>query len=1376
MRRLSVLFLLAFLVGCTQTSEGSFEADALASDALSPGDAEDEADLAESPDVLVSPDTGPEPLGPNDLAIFNVTPAKGLVEGGDAVAIQGNGFNESVVVLFGNVVASQVVVIDSEILSVTTPPGAPGLVDVVVSIADGQTAVLEDGFRYHEAFGIESLEPSEGPIQGGTPLIVHGFGFVPESTVLLDGRVGIDVTVVDASTIQLLTPAGDAPGPVEVHVATPAGMTTLDDGFTYREALRITGVTPPIGSTGGGDVVGGAGAGGTAETTVLFGGEPAILVDVSDAGESVTVEIPAHAAGLVDVSASLADDAATAPGAFYYLDPATPLDSVGILAVIPSTGPTSGDVPITVVGGGMGDFFDTFVRFGDAETTPSALEPNSVVVMLPPGDAGPVDVTLESPLGSDTLPEGFLYEELPEITSISPIQGPVEGGTEVILKGPGLTGATSVRVGALEAAFEVDGSKLFVTTPPGSPGLADVTVTTPTGVALLEDAFTYLKGATELLASSPGEGPMGGFLTIDLYGTDLPETATVWFGSNKATNYVWKGASHAQVTCPPANSPSTVDVRLVPFGENAADESILPGAFTYYNPAAAWGGTWGSPIEGILNVTVLDAWTQDGIEDAFVMLHTDAETPHQGWTNWLGHISFTGTDIFGEQMITAWKEGYSASSVVDFDAQNVTVLLFPEVPTSTGSGGGGSGGDPFSSLATIEGKVLVNEKYLIPPPGTCEGKPQDPEGVLCTPCTVDGDCGDEWNQCTPMIDGNSHCTTPCSLGADCPSGYACLSVTLGEMKRCMPVAGLVQVRCMTTRQDMFSTNPQPGPGQIADPITGEVKLLSRKGELGVICQGELYDPVTEDALPMALGATWPIHGEEGTVVTGVEVDVDTPLTREVNVTFDYPPSKLVDLPTHRMRTMLTFGDGGEYGIHDLSRKELGAGETTFNLSSLPPTLDGSLSGAQWFLVGGAFGSTSTWVQWFPPHSAAIQRNLDGLAEDHVYALSGGEWTPLAEALGSVNALWSGADGHAIAVGDSGNMYLYQSGAWALMGAPRKADWRALHGFATADVYAASHTGSVAHYNGLIWTEVTNIGVNARAMGGTSPEDLLVVGDGGAAWSHDGSVWAPLDLPVSQTLRAILTEEDALWIVGDEGTVLRRDAEGWDDVSVPTPLDLHAVVRSGDVLWVFGEAGSAWTLGDSEWTSVSTPWSTTIRGAWVDAGERIHVVGDQGTIGAIDGDLFIDESLAQSGAQLHAIVGDGEVPRFIGGRDAVLFGPLLELPVFESPIIDGVLPTNEIQWSATGGEVPDFNHVLVGGTWWQPIWHIVLEGELLGTPRPELASLDVGLAPLKGNGIPITVTRGKMEGFSMANFDYFTFFFPYALWDAWAINDVVVSAQ
>ncbi len=1375
MRRSLVLSLLALLVGCTPPGGVSPPG---TPDITNAADIHDISDIEEeSPDILVESDTGTGALGPKDLALFSLTPGKGLVEGGDAIAIHGNGFNDSVVVLFGDVIANQVVLIDSNILSVTTPPGTPGVVDITASLSDGQSAVLERGFRYHEAFGAESVEPSAGPVQGGTPITVTGFGFVPESTILLGGRVAIDVKVVDATTIHALTPEGDAPGPVVVHITTPAGMQSLVDGFAYEPVLQIREVIPPVGSTQGGSVVVIAGGGFTPDTVFALDGDPAILIDVSEDGDEATVEIPAHAEGLVDVTASLTNDATTASGAFYYLDPNAPKDVTILLAVIPAVGPTTGNVPVTAIGLGMGDFFDTSVLFGDESTSPSALDDQSVVVMLPEGDAGDVDVTLETPFGTDTLPNGFRYEALPEISSLSPIQGPVDGGTSVIIKGSGLDAVTSVRVGALEATdIEFDNGKLLITTPKGSPGLSDVRVITETGEAVAEDAFTYLAGTTQLLAVNPDEGAMGGGITVDLYGTDLPTSATVWFGTHKATNYVLLGSSHAQVLCPPANSPSTVDVRVVPFGDDAGDEFTLQGAYTYYNPAAAWGGTWGAPIEGILNVTVLDAWTQDGIEDAFVTLHATADTPYQGWTNWLGHISFTGSDIFGEQMITAWKEGYSASTVVDFDAQNVTVLLFPEVPTSTGGGGGGGGGDPFSSLATIEGKVLVNEKYLIPPPGTCDDKPQDPEGVLCEPCIVDAECGDDLNQCTPMIDGSSYCTTPCSIGADCPSGYACLSVTLGEPKRCMPVAGLVQVRCMTTRKDMFSTNPQPGPGQIADPITGEFTLLSRKGDVGVVCQGELYDPVTEEAVPMAMGATWPITVEEGTVITGVEVDVDTPLTREVNVTFDYPPSNLVDLPTHRMRTMLTFGEGSQYGIHDLSRIELASGESTFNLESLPPTLNGSLDGLHWLLVGGAFGETSTWVQWFPPHSAAIQRNLDGLAENHVHALSGGGWSPIEEPLGVVNALWSAADGHAIAVGDFGNMYRHESGTWNLMGAPSKAHWQAVHGFAADDVYAAGHTGTLAHYDGFVWTEVTNIGLNPRALGGTSGEDLLVVGDDGAAWAFQDDTWAPLDLPGDQTLRAILTEEDALWVVGDDGTVLRRTDNVWEDLSLPTPVDLHAIVRANGIPWVLGEAGNAWALSDNEWTAVDTPWTHTLRGAWVDAANRIHVVGDQGTIGVIDGDSFSDESLPQSGAELRTIVGDGEVPRFIGGQDAVLFGPLLEIPTFESPLSEGILPTNTIQWSADGGEVPDFNHVLVGGTWWKPIWHIVLEGQLSGTDLPELSTLEAGGDPLKGPGIPITVTRGKMQGFSMANFDYFTFFFPYALWDAWAVNDVIVNAQ
>jgi len=80
------------------------------------------------------------------------------------------------------------------------------------------------------------------------------------------------------------------------------------------------------------------------------------------------------------------------------------------------------------------------------------------------------------------------------ITSITPISGPIAGGTPITITGTNLTGATSVTVGGVAATSVVVVSSTSVTavTPAGTVGAKSVAVTTPDGTASLSSAFTYV--------------------------------------------------------------------------------------------------------------------------------------------------------------------------------------------------------------------------------------------------------------------------------------------------------------------------------------------------------------------------------------------------------------------------------------------------------------------------------------------------------------------------------------------------------------------------------------------------------------------------------------------------------------------------------------------------------------------------------------------------------------------------------------------------------------------------------------------------------------------------------------------------------------------
>jgi DNA-binding beta-propeller fold protein YncE len=116
---------------------------------------------------------------------------------------------------------------------------------------------------------------------------------------------------------------------------------------------------------------------------------------------------------------------------------------------------------------------------------------------------------------------------LPVITSISPDAGPTAGGTAVTINGSGFTGASAVTFDGVNgtALVVVNDGEILVTSPvhsPGSPGNANVVVTTGAGSSTGTHVFTY-QGDWQLYV--PG-GSVGTVTAIDANTFTLNSTIT----------------------------------------------------------------------------------------------------------------------------------------------------------------------------------------------------------------------------------------------------------------------------------------------------------------------------------------------------------------------------------------------------------------------------------------------------------------------------------------------------------------------------------------------------------------------------------------------------------------------------------------------------------------------------------------------------------------------------------------------------------------------------------------------------------------------------------------------------------------------------------
>ena len=93
-----------------------------------------------------------------EFGIRDVSPAVGVLAGGEPVEILGSGFDPNLgfSVYFGTEKAENVVVSSSNKITVTTPSSAEAKsVDVRIATDNGQEFLLKDAFRYVEKSGMD---------------------------------------------------------------------------------------------------------------------------------------------------------------------------------------------------------------------------------------------------------------------------------------------------------------------------------------------------------------------------------------------------------------------------------------------------------------------------------------------------------------------------------------------------------------------------------------------------------------------------------------------------------------------------------------------------------------------------------------------------------------------------------------------------------------------------------------------------------------------------------------------------------------------------------------------------------------------------------------------------------------------------------------------------------------------------------------------------------------------------------------------------------------------------------------------------------------------------------------------------------------------
>jgi hypothetical protein len=514
-----------------------------------------------------------------------VTPSSGPIAGGTTVTITGTNLTGATAVTFGGTPATGVTVVNPTAITATTPAHAAGPADVSVTTPGG-TVADPGGFTYDAVptISADGVSPNVGPLGGGTHITITGTGFAAPATVTVGGTPATGVTVVSPIEITATTPAGTA-GAADVTVTTPGGAVTDSGAFTYTASPTIAtvgGVVPDAGPLAGGTPVTINGANLTGAATVEFDGVPATDVTVVSPTE-ITATTPAGIVlGPVNVTVTTPGGPSTDPDGFTYESAPTIATTDG---VTPDSGPTAGGTAVTITGTNL--LGTTSVTFGGtAATSFTVNSATSVTAITPAGAAGPVDVTVSTtsaPAATDH--DGFTYVAPPTINAtdgVTPDSGPTTGGTPVTITGTGFTGATAITFGGVPATqvlVSPDGTSIDATTPAGTAGPADVSVTTPGGTATDPGAFTYVGRPTITTPGgiNPDAGPTTGGTTVTIIGTGFTPDTTVTVGGQPATDVTPNAAGTSLTAVTPAGTAGPADVKVTTAEGSTTDS----GGFTY---------------------------------------------------------------------------------------------------------------------------------------------------------------------------------------------------------------------------------------------------------------------------------------------------------------------------------------------------------------------------------------------------------------------------------------------------------------------------------------------------------------------------------------------------------------------------------------------------------------------------------------------------------------------------------------------------------------------------------------------------------------------------------------------------------------------------
>ncbi|MCZ6691712.1 MAG: IPT/TIG domain-containing protein [Planctomycetota bacterium] len=520
-----------------------------------------------------------DPPPPPMCTATSVSPGTGPEFGGNVVSIFGTGFVAGSTVDFGGTPSPLVTYVTDMELTAELPAGV-GTVGITVGIGGAITCTLPGAYAYIGCGGqpcqVQRVNPNSG--KSGDIVDVEG-GRLEVGAFVFFGTA--QATVVDAyvnvpNFITVMVPVSTGQT-VDVDVWNPSGACCSRGGAFSYTGCFITSISRLVGPPSGGQPVFIDGGGFVANPPpdVWFGTELAIPQAASST-QILVLTPPGNGQAQVPVRVDNAGGDSCSYCCYNF-------GECTFTSIVPDNGGTNGGTTVTITGSGFDPNSMGILVGGHPVYPPFDIQhtPTQIVFRIPPSPTGgtkDIEIINETIPSRCTYPAAYTYN-LPgggpcSITSVSPDNGYLGGGTRVTITGTDFDAGTGVMfftVGALNVNV-INSTTLECDTPPygggaGAPVTVDVWVM-PTGQdpCLLSGGFTYTApscpGGCSVSTVSPTNGAQAGGNIIRVTGTGFCDFGpVVIIGGQSSPQVTYISATQLDVEVPPSVSgPGQADI------------------------------------------------------------------------------------------------------------------------------------------------------------------------------------------------------------------------------------------------------------------------------------------------------------------------------------------------------------------------------------------------------------------------------------------------------------------------------------------------------------------------------------------------------------------------------------------------------------------------------------------------------------------------------------------------------------------------------------------------------------------------------------------------------------------------------------------------